>query len=98
MQRGCWPARRKSCVLSITHRKQGVRDYRDLWARISTLPLRLIPVKAMPEELPTLVFVNQFGRFLMDIINDDVSGKLMVTAFCLLVFGVFLAVVVTNLT
>jgi len=34
----------------------------------------------------------------MDIINDDVSGKLMVTAFCLLVFGVFLAVVVTNLT
>lgn len=58
---------------------------------------RLIPVKAIPEELPTLILVNQSGRSLMDIINDDVSGKLMVTAFCLLVFGVFLAIVVANL-
>ncbi len=33
----------------------------------------------------------------MNTMNDDVGGKLMVTAFCLLVFGVFLAIVVANL-
>jgi hypothetical protein len=33
----------------------------------------------------------------MNTMNDDVIGELMVTAFCLIVFGVFLAVVVANL-
>ena len=33
----------------------------------------------------------------MNTLAEDVSGKRMVTAFCLLVFGVFLAIVVSNL-
>lgn len=57
----------------------------------------LIPVKAIPEELPRLVFVNLIARRPMNTLAEDVSGKRMVTAFCLLVFGVFLAIVVSNL-
>ncbi len=33
----------------------------------------------------------------MNTMNEDASGERMVTAFCLLVFGVFLAIVVANL-
>ena len=57
----------------------------------------LIPVKAIPEEPPKLIFVNPIARRPMNTLNEDVSGKLVVTAFCLLVFGVFLAIVVSNL-
>jgi hypothetical protein len=57
----------------------------------------LIPVSAIPGQPPTLIFVTQIPRSLMNTMNGDASGELMVTAFCLLVFGVFLAVVVANL-
>jgi len=57
----------------------------------------LIPVKAIPEELPRLFLVNPIARRPMNTLNEDVSGKLVVTAFCLLVFGMFLAIVVSNL-
>ena len=33
----------------------------------------------------------------MQLFHDGVDGERMVTAFCLLVFGVFLAIVVANL-
>ncbi len=33
----------------------------------------------------------------MDLIEEKIGGEAVVTAFCLLVFGVFFAVVVANL-
>lgn len=33
----------------------------------------------------------------MDAINNEVRGVAVVTAFCLIVFGVFFTIVVTNL-
>ncbi|MGB5146799.1 MAG: hypothetical protein WBN86_06700, partial [Porticoccaceae bacterium] len=81
----------------IVQREPRNRDCPDLPVQAALLARRLIPVSAIAEQPPTLVFVTQIARPLMNTMHDDVGGKLMVTAFCLLVFGVFLAIVVANL-
>jgi len=81
----------------IVQREQRNCHRPDLPVQVALLARRLIPVSAIQEQPPTLVFVTQIARSLMNTMNEDASGERMVTAFCLLVFGMFLAIVVANL-
>jgi len=41
--------------------------------------------------------VQHTGSYVMDLIKDKICGETVVTGFCLLVFGVFFTVVISNL-